>query len=79
MRLYKFRKQPEEFLLMLENNRTYDAKLGARFSDHPLILHTKEYYPSLLAIYNTLDVDKMYNEAAECIENPQIDQDYPWF
>lgn len=79
MRLYKFRKPPEAFLLMFENTRSYDPKLAARFSNHPLISHSKEYYPSLLAIYKTTDVERMYNEAAECIENPQIDQDYPWF
>ena len=78
MKLYKFREQPESFLMMLENNRSYDAKLGARFSDHPLIFHTKEYYPSLLAIYKTIDVLRMY-DIEQNLDDAQIRQDYPWF
>ena len=79
MKLYKFRKSPESFLFMLENERSYDPILAGKFSDHPLISHTKEYYPTVVAVFKKNEVKMMYNTENPIDSIKIIEKYYPCF
>lgn len=79
MKFYKFRRLPESFLFMLENERSYAPILAGKFSDHPLISHTKEYYPTVAAVFKKKEVKKMYNKEYPIDSIKIIEEYYPWF